>query len=209
MATRDQVNPFYEQMSGIYVGIDLALPGRRRTGVGVLNTVEPMYFVNTLSSREELVSFALGQKPSFVCIDAPPLGLPRHGFNRLIEIKARKLGGLRLLPPLLGSMRLLTMYGIQVANYLRQVNIKVLEVHPTSTLKVLGMDRQGFMRIITSSLRAQVSNVHEIDALVSAFTCLLHDHGCTEALTGYGDDEGALIIPRSDCEIQVLLRGYA
>ena len=206
MAARDQANPFGEQMRGVYVGIDLALPGRKRTGVGVLNIAESMYFVDTLSSREELMSFVLGQKPSFVCIDAP-LGLPRHGYNRLVEIKARRLG-LRLLPPLLGPMKSLTTYGIQVMNELRQANIKVLEVHPTSTLKVLGINRQGFMGFITSLLRGpQVSNIHEIDALISAFTCLLHGHGCTETLTGY-DGEGALIIPRNGCEFRVLLHGH-
>ncbi len=206
MAVRNWANHFGEQMREVYVGIDLALPGRKRTGVSVLNIAESTYFVDTLSSRKELMSFVLDQKPSFVCIDAP-LGLPRHGYNRLIEIKARRLG-LRLLPPLLGPMRSLTMYGIQVMNELRQANIKVLEVHPTSTLKVLGIDRQGFMGFMTSLLRGpQVSNIHEVDALISAFTCLLHDHGCTESLIGY-DGEGVLIIPRNGCEIQVLLHGH-
>ncbi len=105
-------------------------------------------------------------------------------------MKARRLG-LRLIPPLLGPpMRQLTMYGMQLASELRQHGFRVLEVHPTSTLKIIGMSRQDFIKFITSRLRGGplISNEHEADALVSAFTCLLHDQGCTEELTGLDDE---------------------
>ncbi|WP_243669101.1 DUF429 domain-containing protein [Vulcanisaeta sp. JCM 16161] len=189
-------------MRGIYVGIDLALPNRKRTGLGLINANERTYVVSTLSTKEEIIDVILRQSPSLICIDAP-LGLPKRGINRLVEIKARKLG-LKLIPPLLGPMRQLTMYGMQIANELRQHGFSVLEVHPTSTLKILGMDRQDFVKFITSRLRGPlIGNEHEVDALVSAFTCLLHDNGCTEELTGL-EDEGSLIIPRSDCITRVV-----
>ena len=189
-------------VKGIYVGIDLALPGRRRTGFGLINANERTYSVTTLSTKEEIMNLVLSQSPSLVCIDAP-LGFPKHGINRLVEVKARKLG-LRLIPPLLGPMRQLTMYGIQIAAELRNQGFRVLEVHPTSTLRILRMNRQDFIRFITSRLRGPlVSNEHEVDALVSAFTCLLHDHGCTEELSGL-EGEGSLIIPRVDCASWVI-----
>lgn len=190
-------------VEGVYVGIDLALPNRRRTGVGSLNINERTYYVSTLSTKEEVISSALQQDSSLVCIDAP-LGLPKHGVNRLVETKARRLG-LRLIPPLLGPMKQLTMYGMQIASELSQRGIRVLEVHPSSTLRILGMSRQEFIKFITARLRGPlVRNEHEVDALVSAFTCLLHDHGCTEELLGY-EGEGSLIIPRDNCMPQVII----
>ncbi|ADY00587.1 hypothetical protein VMUT_0374 [Vulcanisaeta moutnovskia 768-28] len=190
---------------GIYVGIDLALPNRRRTGFGSLNINEHTYYVSTLSTEEEIINSVLQQDSSLVCIDAP-LGFPKYGINRLIEIKARRLG-LRLIPPLLGPMRQLTMYGIEISGKLTQLGIRVLEVHPSSTLKVLGMSRQDFINFITLRLRGPlIRNEHEVDALVSAFTCLLHDHGCTEELLGY-EGEGSLIIPRNNCILWVIAHG--
>ncbi|WP_243678216.1 DUF429 domain-containing protein [Vulcanisaeta distributa] len=176
-------------VKGIYVGIDLALPNRKRTGFGLINTGDRTYAVDTLSTREEIINSVLRQSPSLICIDAP-LGLPKNGINRLVEVKARRLG-LRLIPPLLGPMRWLTIYGIQIASELRKYGFRVLEVHPTSTLRILGMSRQDFVKFITLGLRGGpvISNEHEVDALVSAFTCLLHDHGCTEELAGGLEDE--------------------
>lgn len=189
----------------VYAGVDLALPNRRRTGFGLINANEHTYYVSTLSTKDEVINLVLRQPPSLICIDAP-LGLPKHGINRLVEVKARRLG-LRLIPPLLGPMRQLTMYGMQLAGELRQHGFRVLEVHPTSTLKIIGMSRQDFIKFITLRLRGPlISNEHEVDALVSAFTCLLHDQGCTEELTGL-DDEGSLIIPRSDCLPWVINHG--
>ncbi len=192
---------------GLYAGVDLALPNRRRTGFGLINAIGHTYYVSTLSTKEEIIDLVLRQSPSLVCIDAP-LGLPRQGINRLVEVRARRLG-LMLIPPLLGPMRQLTMYGIQLASELRRLGIAVLEVHPTSTLKILGMDRQAFLRFVTKGFRGPVvGNEHEVDALVSAFTCLLHDRGCTEELTGL-EGEGSLIIPRADCAMQVIDHGLA
>ncbi|GAB6944614.1 DUF429 domain-containing protein [Vulcanisaeta sp. JCM 14467] len=189
-------------INSIYAGIDLALPNKRRTGFGLINANERTYSVATLSTKEEIMNLILSQSPSLVCIDAP-LGLPKHGINRLVEIKARKLS-LRLIPPLLGPMRQLTMYGMQIATELRNQGFRVLEVHPTSTLRILSMNRQDFIKFITSRLRGPlVSNEHEVDALVSAFTCLLHDYGCTEELSGF-EGEGSLIIPRVDCASWVI-----
>ncbi|KUO87025.1 MAG: DUF429 domain-containing protein [Vulcanisaeta sp.] len=182
---------------GNYVGLDLALPGRRRTGFGLLDEIKRIYDVKTLSSRHEVIKHVVESMPKFVCIDAP-LGLPRYGINRLVEIEARRRG-LRLIPPLLGSMKSLTMYGMEIASILRKQGIAVLEVHPTSTLKILNITRQGFLKMITSTFNGPIiSNKHELDALVAAFTCLLHDRGCTEELIGY-EGEGSLVIPQSNC----------
>jgi Protein of unknown function (DUF429). len=53
--------------------------------------------------------------------------------------------------------------------------------------------------MITSTFNGPIiSNKHELDALVAAFTCLLHDRGCTEELIGY-EGEGSLVIPQSNC----------
>jgi hypothetical protein len=186
-----------------YAGLDLALPGRRRTGFALLDLFNRVYDVKTLSSKNEVIEYVVVSKPRLVCIDAP-LGLPKYGINRLVEIRAREMG-LRLIPPLLGPMRALTMYGMEIANTLRAASFNVLEVHPTSTLKVLGITKHEFQDMVTSMFRGPaISNEHELDALIAAFTCLLHDRGCTEEITGY-DGEGSLIIPQRNCAYKVLV----
>ncbi|MGC8542761.1 MAG: DUF429 domain-containing protein [Vulcanisaeta sp.] len=194
----------------MYIGVDLALPGKRRTGIGIIDINEHTYYTTTVASQHEIIETISNNAASkggraLACIDAP-LGLPKYGINRMIEITARRRG-LRLIPPLLGPMKSLTMYGIDTANKLKQLGIEVFEVHPTSTLKILNMSRQEFLNYIRSVLRGStVNNEHEIDALVAAFTCLLHDHECTEEISGY-EGEGSLIIPQSGCDLRVIMHG--
>ncbi|WP_143701248.1 DUF429 domain-containing protein [Vulcanisaeta thermophila] len=185
-----------------YVGIDLALPGRRRIGYAVIDAESRTYRTRTMANEGELIQEVLADKPRLVCIDAP-LTLPRRGVNRLIEVRARGLG-LRLLPPLMGPMRELTLFGIKLAEELRGLGFTVLEVHPTSSLKILGLSREEFMSMIKHSINGDAPrNQHEIDALIASFTCYLHDIKCTESIVGY-EGEGELIIPRRGCGHELL-----
>lgn len=186
----------------VYVGIDLALPGRRKIGYASIDTEEYRYRVRTLAQGSEVLDEVLLDKPKAVCVDSP-LALPREGANRLIEVKAREMG-LRLLPPLMGAMRELTLFGIELAYKLRGMGYVVLEVHPTSTLKILRLSREEFLDRIRRRLTGEIPrNRHEVDALIASYTCYLHSVNCTESITGY-EGEGELIIPRRDCHDELL-----
>lgn len=128
------------------VGIDLALPGRRKTGIAVINTITCSIDVWLVDSAQ-LPDFVLNlENIELIAIDAP-LGLPKYGINRLIELNAKKLG-LKLLPPLLGGMKKLTEFGIKLKNVFKEAGIKVIEVHPSSTLRILNLDRTTFLNKI-------------------------------------------------------------
>lgn len=186
-----------------YVGIDLALPGKRRIGYASINAELRIYSVKTLTHEEEILSEVLLDMPRAICIDSP-LSLPKEGINRLIEIRARKMG-LRLLPPLMGAMKELTLFGMKLAGKLRGMGFTVLEVHPTSTLKILGLGRDEFLRRIKlKPINGTPQNKHEIDALIASYTCYLHSINCIETITGY-EGEGELIIPKRGCHGELLV----
>ncbi|OYT26449.1 MAG: nuclease [Thermoprotei archaeon ex4572_64] len=121
------------------MGIDLAVPGKFKTGIAVLELHSKYIFVKVIDSIN-IVDEVVKTKPQIVAIDAP-LTTPSKGINRLIEIRARRFG-LKLLPPLMSGMRRLTEYAIEIKNILKSYGVKVIEVHPSSTLKVMNMSRE-------------------------------------------------------------------
>ncbi len=180
-----------------YVGIDLALPGRRRrTGLVAISTSECKGIAVTVAERDEIIGLVIRLRPRLICIDAP-LSRPKSGCNRLIEVKARRMG-LRLLPPLLGPMRLLTEFAIEIANALKGLGFRVIEVHPTSTLRVLGVDRSFMRDFAKRAFNLDLINEHELDAFIAALTCYFYDMKCHEEIWGF-EDEGFLVIPKREC----------
>jgi len=178
---------------GKYVGIDLALPGRRRIGIALLDARLGLY--HTWLVDDGVVQFVDRLRPSLICIDAP-LGLPIRGYNRLVEVRAREIG-LKLLPPLLGAMAKLTKYGIEIARELMAKDYVVVEVHPSSTLKLLGLSIEEFLNRLRFRGSRALSR-HEADSLVAAYTCYLRDMGCTEEIHGL-EGEGYLVVPSGSC----------
>jgi predicted nuclease with RNAse H fold len=93
-------------------------------------------------------------------------------------------------------MRELTIHGIEVSRRLRAMGYRVLEVHPSSTLRLLGLSMGEFIDGLATILRGPlVLSKDEADSLVAAYTCYLAYLGLTEEIHGL-EGEGYLVIPR-------------
>ncbi len=181
------------------VGIDLAGTSRRPSGWALLekNNVT----VKELMSDNEILTETVKVKPVVVAIDAP-LSLPRCGALRKAD-KDMKRRGYPVLPPLFPAMKELTLRGMRLANKLSKKEIKVIEVHPTSTRKALQMPLKNWSQIqkiflemgLRNELERRVLTSHEIDAITAAITAYLYVKGEIENI---GDqEEGFIVVPIS------------
>jgi predicted nuclease with RNAse H fold len=172
----------------VYAGIDLAALPKNMTGMAAYDGRR--YFCQTARSDEEIWHFILGLKPSVVAIDAP-LTLPRGrccfddaccGTRKIRECdRALIRMGYRVFPPGFSFMKQLTLRGKALRERLESSGFKVIEAHPRTSKRILGIGRfEG------------ANNEHESDACAAALTAFLYDRGeCIEA----GDDEGIIVIP--------------
>ena len=178
------------------VGLDLAGKETRPTGVAVL-TPDSLTCL-TLLSDEEIVDFVASSAPDLAAIDAP-LSRPSSGWLRDSDRELIRMG-LRVLPPLLGPMRSLTERGIRLAAGLRALGVRVVEVHPGSTAKVLGVPRttagvlEALKRVgIPARLSAgRIGTIHEVDAALAALTGALLLMGRAEVVGG----PGGIVLPK-------------
>jgi len=183
------------------VGIDLAGMENRESGWALLQGCNVK--VLTLYSNDEILTKTFEVRPLIVAIDAP-LTLPRNGKMRQADREMKKLG-CAVLPPLFPGMKMLTLRGIYLASKIRENGVKVIEVHPTSSRKILGLPvvkdvekiRQSLIRLgLKGDIEKRKLTIHELDAIVAAFTAGLHLCGRTVKI---GDEkEGYIIIPSLD-----------
>jgi len=180
------------------VGIDLAGAENRETGWALLQGYNVK--VLTLYSNEEILRKTLEVRPLIVAIDAP-LTLPKKGKMRLADKEMKKLG-CAVLPPLFPGMKMLTSRGIYLASKMQESGIKVIEVHPTSSRKILGLPvakdvekiRHSLLKLgLKGDIEERRLTIHELDAIVAAFTAKLHIHGQTVKVGN--KEEGYIIIP--------------
>ena len=180
------------------VGIDLAGVENRPTGWALL---QGSYVkILTLYSDKEILRKTLEVHPLIVAIDAP-LTLPRNGKMRLADREMKKLG-CAVLPPLFPGMKKLTLRGVHLASKMRENNLEVIEVHPTSSRKLLGLPitkdvekiRYSLLKLgLKGDIKKDKLTIHELDAVVAALTAKLHLCGKTVKV---GDEkEGCIIIP--------------
>ncbi len=167
-------------------GVDLAARQTRPTGLALLS--RRLLITSTVRTDGEILEFLQAEKPDIIAIDAP-LSAPEEGSLRTADREMIRRG-LRVLPPGLGPMRSLTERGIALARDLRSKRFNVIEVHPKSTAKVLGVQcsREGLLKAL-SSLGMEVEvrglrNRHEVDAGFAALTGMLHLAGQTEIVGG-------------------------
>ncbi|MDK2464667.1 MAG: DUF429 domain-containing protein [Candidatus Korarchaeota archaeon] len=178
------------------VGLDLAGKETRPTGVAVL-TPDSLACL-TLLTDEEVFGFVTSSDPDLVAIDAP-LSKPSSGWLRDSDRELIRRG-LRVLPPMLGPMRSLTERGMRLASGLRALGVRVVEVHPGSTAKVLGVPRTAAgvleaLKKVGISVRhspGRVSSIHEVDAALAALTGALLLMGRAEVVGG----PGGIALPR-------------
>lgn len=181
------------------IGIDLAGTENRETGWALLYGCKVE--ILTFHSDDEILRKTLESNPLLVAIDAP-LTLPKDGKMRLADREMKKLG-YSVLPPLFPGMKDLTLRGIRLASKMRENGIRVIEVHPTSSRKALGLPvikdvKQIRLALLKLGLRGDIEKdkvtIHELDAVIAALTAKLHLDGKTIKVGS--EREGYIIIPR-------------
>jgi len=177
----------------IAAGVDLAAKPTRPTGLAILS--RDLLATFTLRADREILDLLQAERPDVVAIDAP-LSMPEGEYLREADREMIRMG-LRVLPPGLGPMRALTERGIRLARELRSRGFSVIEVHPRSSAKILGVPctKQGILEALRSFLGSVevegLRNRHEVDAGFAALTGLLHLAGKTEIVGG----PGGIVIP--------------
>lgn len=148
----------------VVAGVDLSV--RRPSAIAVFEECDLLYLGLGLGDRDVVKLVGLF-KPAVVAIDAP-LSMPPGGRGlRDVERELRRLG-FRLLPPMMGGMAKLTERGIRLAGALEGV---VIEVHPTTSLKAMGLSRRAIERWLGLRQRDLV------DAAIAALTAVAYTRG--------------------------------
>ena len=175
------------------IGIDLAALPSNPTGFASL--LDRKFETGLIRPDEEILELCLRSSPDLVAIDAP-LSMPARGNLRQAD-KVLIERGLRVFPPTFASMKKLTKRGINLADELRKRGIRVIEVHPLTSGKILfeTSERQEWLSKIRENGWGvdQEMSEHEADAVIAALTARLHLMGKTEEVGNV--EEGAIVIP--------------
>jgi len=178
------------------VGVDLAGKPENPTGYSVLTEIGDKKHVESriLYSDQDITSSIESDKPDLVAIDAP---LIYEGENRLCDEKLSRYGAL---PVTLPGMTYLANRGNRLAEKIGEKNFDYIEVHPTSSAKILGVyskDNFQFQKNIMKldldgDFTSRIMSRDELDSLIAAMTGYLH---LSDETTSVGDDSGRIIIP--------------
>jgi|Deesub1362A_J573_1020465.scaffolds.fasta_scaffold00054_95 hypothetical protein len=143
-------------------------------------------------------------KVDFAGIDAP-LSLPKKGSLRECEKKLYKFG-IRLFPSGAEFFRPVTLKGIEIAQLLENNSVRVFEVYPFATRKILGIapeskkNRKTGLERIKLELRKylefdDLENPDLVDAAIAALTVELYIGGEAEFVSG---EDGSILIPKPE-----------
>lgn len=178
------------------VGIDLAGNPKNDTGFCILHATEEKKHVSTsiVHSDSEILEKINKIKPDLVAIDAP---LTFNGKNRRCDEELKEYGAL---PVTLRGMEKLACRGSNLAKQLKENKIDYIEVHSTTTAKILGLyakdeinkQKNLIASGIVGSIGDRILSKDELDAVFAAITAYLHLKNKTTAV---GDEEGTIMIP--------------
>ncbi len=174
----------------LVAGIDLAVT--RPSTIAVLSDCIEI----DRAKSSELISRLSHAK--LVAIDAP-LSLPSKGAFRDFErLLLRR--GYKLLPLTLTSMTKLALKGTKLKRTLEERGIIVLETHPTSARKALGLSSEDIVNVMKrwELCEGPPKNQDEIDALTCLLVALLYMDGRVEEIKG---EEGSMILPASGVQL--------
>ena len=181
----------------VIVGIDLAGKAANPTGCALLKNKQ----IQTcrLFTTKEILAYTFNCSPTLVAIDAP-LALPRKNAMREADRQMHKLG-YPVFPPRFRAMKTLTLRAVRITKKLKERRIHVIEVHPASTRKALGVPTKDWRRIqeifkkmgYKGDIEKRILTPHEIDAVTAALTARLYIKGKTK-LVGE-PKEGYIVIP--------------
>lgn len=184
----------------LFLGIDLAASDKRPSGYCVLSSRDMSCRTGMARRDEELLGLALSARPRVIAIDAPLSFAADGGPFRRCDLEARRRGFM-VLPLSMPSMARLTARGIRLKTALEERGFEVIEVFPTGGFRALGIEpsKRGVGKSL-EGLRSiglrleEVKSVHELDAVMAAYTAYKYFVGEVEVL---GDlAEGVIVIPR-------------
>ncbi len=175
-------------MQRIAVGVDLAAKPESSTGLCVV--VEEV-LVDCVEAQDDYdiidKVFSYG-KPLAVAMDAP-LTTKSKGF-RVVELEMIK-NGMSLLPLGFPYMRRLARRGVSLKRIIEEKGVKVIETHPTSSLKSAGCSRDGWMNCLSRYIRLSPTigsrvdgNKDLVDAAVAAGVAWLYLNNATRVFRG-------------------------
>jgi predicted nuclease with RNAse H fold len=184
----------------LFLGVDLAASDRRPSGYCILSSRDMSCKTGIAKKDEELLGLALSARPRAIAIDAPLSFAANGGPFRRCDLEARKRGFM-VFPLSMPSMAKLTMRGVQLKRAFEERGFEVIEVFPTGGFKALGIEppKRGMDKALEGlkrlGLRFEgVKNVHELDAVMAAYTAYKYFKGEVEVV---GDSaEGIIVIPR-------------
>lgn len=122
-------------------------------------------------------------------------------FGRIRQVDREMISrGYRVFPPGFLHMRRLTERGRSLSLRLTKLGIEVIEVHPRSALKALGLRREDILRaflesgFVDNEKLALLNRDNDLfDSLLSALVALLYTLGMFEKIES---EDGEIILPR-------------
>lgn len=117
------------------LGLDLSSRECKKSGYALLSTSFKIIDLGVFHFNSEILQYVATHKPNLVSIDAP-LSLSKCGFRNCERMMLRR--GFRLYPTNIEWMKKLTERGILIADKIRMLSVKVIETHPTSSLRAAG-----------------------------------------------------------------------
>ncbi len=182
-----------EPSANYAVGLDLAAKPWRCSGAAVIDVLRgEVASLRCLSSDEDIIAFLERFRDSVVAIDAPLTDQPRMRDVDRLMLKS----GFRILPPSFRWMRQLTLRGYELAVRLSDLGYTVIETHPRSVLKYVGV---GGFRELLALLGVKLGespslNVHLKDALTAAAVAYCYVTGCAASVSSH---DGVIYLVKS------------
>lgn len=203
----------------VFFGVDLAGRIDEVTGVAALTDKSELIFVNQVKPDVAIRNYIDYHRPCLVGMDAP-LSIPSGRYSTYASRKCDRDLSLLGIPTFATSMLAqLTFRAITLAKTLSP-KYNLIEVYPHATKTRLGLSHKDkkvkeiSREVIQTRLTRFVKNLprtskillsdHELDAILAAYTALLHERDLTQPV---GDaQEGLIYIPIEQARKQLVIK---
>ncbi len=187
----------------VFFGVDLAGRIDEITGVAALSDKAELIFVNQVKPDVAIRNYIDYHRPCLIGMDAPLsipsgrygtcdrdlalLGVPTFATSMLAQLTFRAITITRTLEPRYSTIEV----------YPHATKVRLGLTHKDKKIKVISREviQKRLSRFVKNLPRTSkiVLSDHELDAILAAYTALLHDHGLTQPI---GDpQEGVIYIP--------------
>ena len=168
----------------ILAGVDLAV--KRPSAYAIVKASRGGYRCLKLGKTNNYNLIKVISKADMIALDAP-LHPPYKGFRR-IERKAQKYYGAKLLPGGTPGIQRLSLIGYSLFAFMVEAGRIVVETHPGSIRKTLGLPESAFDKDIVDAIIA-----------LAAGLCFLE----ANTITIEGID-GVMVLARKECKSKIL-----